>query len=197
MVVSWARSFGAKFVLADVDEAHDEWGANCGPTALAAALGKALVEDVHDLVRAPAPRGDGPAEFRGFMAPRDMLGALAKAGVPYETAPIIRRRTPWPRHGLVRIQWEGPWIGENIDPRAAYQYTHWIAARQPAREETAALNLSNRDMLVFDGNLNLWIPLELWTTWSELLWPKRTTGWHVASCINLPVMTGPKGQVTP
>jgi len=167
----------------DIDEAGEAWGANCGPTALAAALELRHVERVRPYL----------GEFKGFMAPRDMLAALGEAGVSVTVEKIIRRRTPWPRYGLVRVQWEGPWCDEGVDPRAAYRYTHWIAARHPSHEEAAGLGLNARDIIVFDGNLNFWLPLALWSTWCELLYPKRATGWHVASCFNIHRVTSYAG----
>jgi uncharacterized protein (DUF433 family) len=117
-----------RFTLADLERAAAEWSCSCGPTALAAICNLTL-----DEVRPHFPG------FRGWCNPTMMFEALAS----------LRRATgrrwskkivavgwpePWPRYGLVRIQWEGPWTEPGANPRWAYRHTHWVGVSplQPA-----------------------------------------------------------------
>lgn len=104
-----------KFDQKDVFRANDEWGCNCGPSALAAALGMTL-----DEVRSHM----GPFEQRRYTNITNMREAIAKAG-----GCIVRAHEGWPPVGvgLVRIQWGGPWIIDGKPARWAATATHWIA----------------------------------------------------------------------
>jgi hypothetical protein len=102
------------FDWADSERAWKEWGCNCGPAALAATLGWSL-----DRVRPHL----GDFDAKRHMSPTMMLKAVAAAGF------VHRPGEGWPVHGLVRIQWGGPWLKPGVPPRVAYGYTHWIAAK--------------------------------------------------------------------
>jgi hypothetical protein len=110
--------------------ANTGWGANCGPVAIAAALGIGL-----DRVRAAVERG---GRFRGWMGVRDLRSAVARAG-----ARIVRERSGlpavdvlWIAHALaeatagwsdrmvVLLRFCGPWDGV---PRVAATYRHAFA----------------------------------------------------------------------
>ena len=109
-----------RFKQADAQRAFEEWGANCGPGALAVALGVPIAS-----VRPLLP--DFPD--RRYTSPTMMRQALQLAGVPIleecrgtqlpEDCPA-----QLPRHGLIRIQWTGPWTLTGMNPRWAYTYTH-------------------------------------------------------------------------
>ncbi len=117
--------FQLKFTESDADIAHNEWGCNCGPAALAAILGKTLRE-----IR-PAVEAAGFAERR-YTSPTMMQAAIASAGgkiVLRNAADPIIKRLPFAKHGLVRIQWCGPWTAPGANPKWAYRQTHWIATQ--------------------------------------------------------------------
>jgi hypothetical protein len=106
-----------RFDEADVDAACLVWGANCGPGALAAICGLTL-----DEVRAHM----GDFEQKHYTNPMLMFDSLRRL----ESHGITWRRIAngWPRYGLVRVQWEGPWTEPGVPRRARYRYTHWIGA---------------------------------------------------------------------
>ncbi len=103
------------FTNADSSRAHREWGANCGPHALAAAIGFTL-----DQVR-----GCIPAHCRGKgMKGADMEAALTAA-----------RKECWLKHGLRTnklceginsIVWPKRWLAAGIPLGTAGDY-HFIA----------------------------------------------------------------------
>ncbi len=81
----------------ECEAAWRDWGANCGPAALAACLGVPIAN-----VRSHLKGFEG----MGYTNPTMMFGALRSLGVKWQ-----RMKTPaWPVRGLVRIQWHGPWM---------------------------------------------------------------------------------------
>jgi hypothetical protein len=126
-----------KFTAADMRAAHREWSCNCGPAALAAALGITLAEVRPCL---------GDFEKKRYMNPTDMRNAIYSAGArTYELDSL-------PNPGVVRIQWDGPWLNEGVPPRVAYRYTHWTAHQWVGEESW-----------MFDAN-GLWTPFHEWRT---------------------------------
>lgn len=113
-----------KFDQAAADQANQDWGLNCGPSALAAILNLTL-----DEVRGPCEKVSFAS--RGYMNVSMMMDAIKLAG-----GQIAARYTPardhWPKAGLVRIQWTGPWIIDGKPARWAATATHWIAHWQNA-----------------------------------------------------------------
>lgn len=120
----------------DVEAANKSWRCNCGPAALAACLGWTL-----DAVRPVL----GDFETKGFMGPTAMANAVRAAGFRTMVTPV------WPTHGLVRIQFGGPWLKPGVPPRVAYGYTHWVACKGDAG--TAWL---------YDVNASHWLPAAEW-----------------------------------
>ena len=114
-----------KFDHDDAQRASDEWGCNCGPSALAAILGRRL-DEVREACEA--------VQFteRGYMSPTMMRMAIAKLGAKIVFA-RVKPGLQWEsgntfaKHGLVRIQWGGPWIIDGKAARWASCQTHWIA----------------------------------------------------------------------
>lgn len=146
------------FTHADACAAADAWGANCGPGALAATIGTPL-EHVRPLI----------PDFKAkrYTSPQMMRAAVGNAG--WRIVAAIESHTrdtrAFPQHGLVRIQWEGPWYG-----RFAYHHTHWIASR-----------IWGDAMWIFDINAG-WA---LAPDWVERVAPmiianvrRATGGWH-------------------
>jgi hypothetical protein len=120
---------GVKFNEQDAHFANLEWGANCGPGALAAILDKTLA-DIRPIVE--------QVDFhsRGYMNVTMMRKAIELAGAKITLPHVCSKLQPaacfaW--HGLVRLQWTGPWIitdasGKQKAARWAATATHWVAS---------------------------------------------------------------------
>jgi len=157
-----------RFSLEDADRAHEEWGANCGPGALAAIMGMTL-----DEVRPHM----GDFERKHYTNPTLMNDALRSIGRPWRKIGAI-----WPQYGLVRVQWEGPWTEPGVPMRARYRYTHWIGA-----------TLVNGQVGVFDINCidngSGWVSLGNWETivvpHLTALYPRASGKWHITHAIEI------------
>lgn len=108
------------FTQEEAQAAYDEWGCNCGPSALAFALQRSL-DDVRPLI-------SGFDEKR-YTSPSMMAAALKAAGVRWTPVQDPDSMSMFDSRGiaLVRIQWTGPWTQPGANPKWAYRYTHWIA----------------------------------------------------------------------
>jgi hypothetical protein len=112
------------FTEEEARAAHEEWGCNCGPTALAFALQKPLA-DVRDAI----PSFDD----RRYTSPMMMRAALEYFGQRFLAIAASRRDSAQITRmfagpmTLVRIQWTGPWIVDGKPQRWAARQTHWIA----------------------------------------------------------------------
>jgi hypothetical protein len=104
------------FTEADSQRAYDEWGANCGPNALAFALQVPL-----DRIRGAIPG----FEEKRYTSPTMMAAALGNLGVGYRS---VLRVAAVAELALVRVQFTGPWTAPGANPKWAYGHTHWIAA---------------------------------------------------------------------
>lgn len=178
-----------RFNLADLETAHDAWGANCGPAALAAICGLTLDEVRPHL---------GPS-WPGYTNPTMMRQALERTGRRFRVercdVPFGDPGSEWPRYGLARIQWEGPWTQPGASPRWAYRHTHWVGVSQGTGSrgqhlidiwdinclgECPAVNLIDNDG---------WIPLQFWS--ADIIpaltadIPRATGGWHVTHSIEV------------
>lgn len=131
------------FTMADAERAHDEWGANCGPGALAVVAGLSLDELRPHL---------GNFESKRYTNPKLMFETLLRLGLKWQSI----KPADWPVFGLVRVQWHGPWMEPFVPLRARYRYTHWVAAAR-----------RNGDVGVFDINcMNNgvgWVSLAEWS----------------------------------
>jgi hypothetical protein len=168
-----------KFTLVDAERASGEWGANCGPGALAAVLGITL-----DEVRPHM----GDFERKHYTNPTLMFDALRSLGVTYKS-----RKGPnpgagcwdWPIFGLCRIQWEGPWTKPGVPIRARYRHTHWIGVSHPLHSTSTG---------IFDinciNNGSGWVSLGEWRNlvvpWllKECV-PRADGKWHVTHSIDI------------
>ena len=160
-----------RFTAADADRAYDEWGCNCGPAALAAIAGVDL-ERARDAI-------PGFVE-RGYTSPAMMRAALASLSGWPGWAPLN-----WPRYGLVRIQWEGPWTEPGVPMVARYRHTHWVGAQQIG--DPPAVGVFDVNAI---GNGTGWVSLDDWT--GEIA-PflaahiRRANGrWHITHAIEWP-----------
>ncbi len=166
-----------RFDLADAESAYREWGCNCGPTAVAAVLGRTLDEVRPHL---------GDFESKRYTNPTLMYRALRSLGATW--VPIVRSLLDprpivgWPRLGLVRIQWEGPWTAPGVPLRARYRHTHWVGAATSGDEvgiwDCNALN-----------NGSGWVALAGWESvvvpWILSNHPRATGRWHQTHVLDL------------
>ncbi len=106
------------FTEEEATRANDEWGANCGPNALAFILRRKLHE-----VRSLVPG----FEQKRYTSPTMMAQALRFDGIHYVAipeAPVSEMCHAKP--ALVRVQWTGKWTEPGANPKWAYIHTHWI-----------------------------------------------------------------------
>lgn len=169
--------------------ASRDWGANCGPTAIAAALGIPL-----DTVRGAVSEG---GRFKGYMGVPDFRAAIPRAGgriVRSWSKPADPVDAFYADHLLasattetdgaamiVLIRFCGPW---DVVPRAAAKFRHAFAYRRMFVEPRSSwAQASHGPGWVCDVN-NLattdcapWIPAYVWRTQTLLdLLPKRGDG---------------------
>lgn len=164
----------------DAMRAHEEWGANCGPAALAFFLRRPI-----DAVRRSIPE----FERRGYVSITMMRDALERECFVFdEIAPAMREQMFRREPALVRIQFEGPWAMPGMKPaRWASSHTHWIA--------TALLPGGVR--LVVDVNGGPWP----FSEWEDVVVPalterhKRSTGgWRPTHILRSFVPLRPIGE---
>lgn len=165
--MSAERPLNARYDVDDAQVAWEEWGANCGPGAIAAVLGKTLEEIRPHL---------GDFEKKRYTNPTLMFASLERLAANWE-----KRDPVWPDYGLARIQWEGPWTNPGVPVRARYRHTHWVGAQRLAR------------MWIFDINclcVGGWVPLEEWSE-QVVPWllkecePKASGRWHITHAIGI------------
>lgn len=156
-----------KFTAEDYYKAYDEWGANCGPGALAALTKKTL-----DEVRLLIPK----FEKRRYTTPAMMVTALKNAYIPYR----LRKYRDWPILGLVRVQWEGPWMNQPFP--AKHYHTHWIGA---CGYEPINVGIFDINCMESGG----WVSLNDWDSvivpWLLKNDTKATGLWHITHSIEL------------
>lgn len=143
-----------KYTFSDEDarRAHEEWGANCGPGALAVCLDMTL-EELRPKLQSVA------FEEKFYMTPSMMIEVIRACGARLRST----TSNVFPRHGLCRVQFHGPWTLPGANPRWAYRFTHWIHVRQSTTRTVGAW--------IFDINGG-WMDLPAWE--ADIL-PKLTT----------------------
>lgn len=153
-----------RFTLADVERAAAEWGANCGPTALAAMTGLTL-EQVRPHL--------GDFEQKRYTNPTLMWASLDRIGATWRKV-----KPGWPGFGLVRVQWLGPWMEPNVPARARYGYTHWIGTHVGAGGVRYIWDVNALDRDFGWRSLQVWeveVAPQLWSQY------ERATGWAAGS----------------
>ncbi len=164
-----------RFTADDADRAHEQWGANCGPGAIAAICGLTL-----DEVRPHM----GDFEAKRYTNPTLMWAVLRSIGVSFSYRGGHLGRELWPEYGLCRVQWEGPWTQPGVPARAAYRHTHWIGA---AIDPVKGIGIFDINAI---GNGSGWSALE---DWSLLLvpWlleecvPRASGGWYLTHVVEV------------
>lgn len=172
------RLFPAPFTPEQANRAVEAWGANCGPGALAAIFNMTLDEVRPHL---------GDFESKGYTNPTLMFAALDSLGIAKwncRMASKVLGPVGWPKHGLARIQWEGPWTRPGVPARVAYRHTHWVAARRYEPTDS---------MAIFDINaigMGGWIAEKIWSD-SLVPWllkhcePKADGKWHITHSLEI------------
>lgn len=162
---------GRGITEADADRAYNEWGANCGPGAVAGIMGMTLdeVRPIFDAAGFPAKHYTNPTMMN------DVLRAIGR--------PWRKIGANWPQYGLARIQWEGPWTKPGVPMRARYRYTHWVGS----------WITKDRGHGIFDincvNNGQGWVTLADWTDHiaPHLIahYPRADGKWHITHAIEV------------
>lgn len=167
-----------RFTLEDAERANDEWGCNCGPSALAAVTGRTL-DGIRPLM--------GDFEKKRYTNPTLMFESLSRTGLQWGRIEGI------PTHGLLRIQWEGPWTEPGVPMRVRYRHTHWVGIKQSDRAGIIHPDAIYANAGIFDINaMNSggWISYRDWAC-SLVPWileqcePKANGLWHITHRIQV------------
>jgi hypothetical protein len=145
-----------RFTEKEAHAAADEWGFNCGPAAVAAICGLSLSDLRPHL---------GDFELKRYTNPMLMALILRNVGARMiEFGRLNSRfemertgRKPWPRYGLARIQWEGPWTKEGVPIAARYRHTHWVGTSYVNQD-----NIGIWDVNCLNNGTG-WVGLDEWT----------------------------------
>jgi hypothetical protein len=167
-----------KFDHASCCEAADSWGLNCGPAAIAAMCGLTL-----DALRPLL----GDFEKKGHTNPTLMWQILRNLDADFTVngAPFKSNGVPWPRYGLARVQWEGPWTAPGVPIRVRYRHTHWVGAM---------LVEGDIEHMIFDVNcmaaVGGWVPASEWSSSVvphivKYCEPKADGKWHLTHVIEI------------
>lgn len=167
-----------RFSLEDVQRASDDWGCNCGPSALAAVVGRSL-DEIRPLM--------GDFERKRYTNPTLMFDCLKRTGADWWKIEGI------PTHGLLRIQWEGPWTEPGVPIRARYRHTHWVAVQQPDSMAIQFPGKISPSAGIFDINAMSsggWIAFRDWSCtlvpWIiEECVPRANGKWHITHRIQV------------
>jgi hypothetical protein len=171
-----------KFTAEDAQRAYDTWGANCGPGAIAAICGLTL-DELRPLL--------GDFEAKRYTNPTLMWETLGRIeGIEWRkiTKPKDHPTLPWPRYGLARVQWEGPWTEPDMPGKWAYRQTHWVGA-----DSSNPKNIGIFDINCLGGSSHA---MDGWTSlkaWSEIMVPyilkeavPRANGkWHLTHVVEI------------
>lgn len=161
--------FPPRFTINDAERAFNEWGANCGPGAIAA-ITRMTLDEVRPHL--------GDFERKGYTNPSLMFEILRNLNLRVSMV----KPPDWPTYGLARIQWEGPWMNQGVPMAARYRHTHWVGAAR-----------RNGSIGVFDINCmpsGGWVSLE---DWSSVIAPYlikhhakgASGGWHLTHAIEV------------
>jgi hypothetical protein len=134
------------------DIARRRWKASCGPHAIAAATGLSL-----EAVRPHLP------DFRGWMSPTQITGTLASLKIDHELVKGLRTKDL--EDGILRVQFEGPWLNPGVPARVGYFHTHYIAVRGAGVLDTMCLPAE-------------WYPRTAWARLADIVIEPPDTGWH-------------------
>jgi hypothetical protein len=157
-------------IVPDLNEQHRLWGANCGPSALAAILGMTAAE-----VRPLVERVQG-GRFLNYMNAGHLIDALRQAGRQVWRVECSRGQVQWPKaRELCVIQFDGPWCEPEVPAKARFRHTHIVASIRGG-------------IMIYDGNANCWLPKQ---EWQDKIMPvlqrdvRRSTGWYTCTVLDV------------
>lgn len=172
-----------RFTFEDMDRANAVWGANCGPTSVAAICGLTL-DEVRPYF---AAAGFDAKRYTNPKMMHEVLNAIGRPWQRVKTSQPSGAAAHMPWWGLCRIQWHGPWTDPGANPRWAYRQTHWIGAAK--RKEDGSIGVYDCNAMAPSADGSGWTSLE---AWSEIIapWiirgiPRATGGWHVTHAIEV------------
>lgn len=169
-----------KFSPEDADRAFDEWGANCGPGAIAAICGLSL-DELRPFM--------ADFEKKGYTNPTLMWTVLKALRVEYS----LERMDPlwFPTYGLARVQWEGPWTAPGVPIPVRYRHTHWVGSALGSEWGIFDLNCIS--------NGSGWVSL---SDWREIVVPAilkecepgASGEWHLTHAVLIPRPASGRGS---
>jgi len=185
LVVNAIYPLPLRFTEADSERAHAEWGANCGPHAIAVVCGLTLDELRPHM---------GDFEAKHYTNPSLLWAVLKRLGARHRALPLTwpNTGTPrWPEWGLARIQWEGPWTEPGVPVAAAYRHTHWVAVA--IRDGNVGINDVN-----CMNNGTGWVAVADWVQTvvphlTETI-PRATGGWHPTHLLEVRRANDPEAE---
>lgn len=161
------------FTIKEFEAAWNDWGANCGPTAISVICNKPL-----NYVRNHIDKFDE----RRYVNPKMMVKTLDSMGIDYH----VTERNTWPSYGLARIQWCGPWTENGVPEFRKWRHTHWVGA-----------NSQNSDNIgIFDINAirneTGWCSLDDWKNYIipyiiDTCEPECNGKWHITHSIEIKI----------
>jgi hypothetical protein len=166
-----ALSRSLLFVPRDIEQQNAIWGANCGPSALAALMGLSVAD-----VRPFVEHAHGGV-FSGYMHAGHLMTVLESAGYsPHRRNNRIVGAVLWPAQmGLAVLQLDGRWLREGVPFPVRFKYTHTVASAEGGA-------------LIFDANAREWLPFVTWNRQvmsDEVGRQKGATGWHTSTVIDV------------
>ena|ERR1017187_1080244 len=161
------------FTVDDAQRAGDEWGFNCGPAAIAVIAGMTPSE------LRPSLRD---FESKRYTNPTLMWDILRGLDIGWKMR-SLPQRLDWPRFGIARVQWEGPWTAPGVPMRVRYRHTHWVASCAIEGEKQ---NIFDVNCMCVGG----WVPLSEWSSnvvpWLlEQCEPKANGCWHLTHSVEV------------
>lgn len=158
-----------RFTWGDASTAFDEWGCNCGPSAIAAMCDMSLAEVRPHLLDFESKRYTNPSLMAQILG--KIPGVQVEEFLRLNPAFEMQRtgRKPWPKWGLARIQWEGPWTKPGVPVKARYRHTHWVGVNATDPD----------DIGIWD--VNALVNESGWTSLSN--WEKIVVPWVLEACV--------------
>lgn len=171
--------FHPRFTAEDAGRAHDEWGANCGPGAIAAICSLTLDELRPHM---------GDFEGKRYTNPTLMWQVLNSVGARFKVRAGQFGAADLPSYGMARVQWEGPWTQPGVPMRARYRHTHWIgAAKRPTCGAGTVTGIFDINAI---ANGSGWCALQDWESilvpWIlEECVPRANGRWHFTHVVEV------------
>jgi hypothetical protein len=172
-----------QFTLAEAEAAADEWGFNCGPAAVAAICGLSIKELRPFLGDFESKRYTNPTLMKSILA-NVSARVVEFVSLDWRAQASGLMPVPWPRYGLARVQWEGPWTNQGVPMAARYRQTHWVGSSYANRD-----NVGIWDVNCLNNGTG-WVGLK---EWSETLvpWllkechPRANGNWHLTHTVSI------------